>query len=44
MDSTPHYAKKSENITSELAETHTLTVKQHYCFNVESASDEKLVG
>jgi hypothetical protein len=34
----------SENITSELAETHTLTVRQHCCFNVQSTPAEKLVG
>jgi hypothetical protein len=32
----------SENITSELAEKHTLTVKQHGCFNVRSTAAEKL--
>jgi hypothetical protein len=34
----------SENITSELAETHTLAVKQHCCFNAQSAAAAKLVG
>jgi hypothetical protein len=34
----------SENITSELAETHTLTVKQLCCLNVQSIAADKLVG
>jgi hypothetical protein len=34
----------SENITSELAETHTLTVRPHCCLDVHSAAAEKLVG
>jgi hypothetical protein len=34
----------SENVTSELAETHTLTVKQLCCLNVQSIAAEKLVG
>jgi hypothetical protein len=34
----------SKTITSELAETHTLTVKQHCCFSVQSTAAEKLVG
>jgi hypothetical protein len=32
----------SENITSELAETHTLTGKQRCCFNIQSTAAEKL--
>jgi hypothetical protein len=34
----------SENITLDLAETHTLTVKQQCCLNVQSTTAEKLVG
>jgi hypothetical protein len=33
----------SENVTSELAGTHTLTLKQYRCFSVQSAAAEKLV-
>jgi hypothetical protein len=34
----------SENITSELAETHALTVNPHRRFIVQSAAAEKFVG
>jgi hypothetical protein len=33
----------SENITSEMAETHKLTARQHGCFNVQSVTPEKSV-
>jgi hypothetical protein len=32
------------SVTSELIETHALTVKQHCCFNVQSPAAAKLVG
>jgi hypothetical protein len=31
-------------MTSELAETHALTAKQHGCFTVQSTAAEKLDG
>jgi hypothetical protein len=37
-------SSESENIRSELAETRTLTVKQHCCFKVQATIAETSVG